>query len=217
MSDDAAQSDDDAPAKKRRPPIAVLAAVGAFILGIAGGFVFAPLAFGPKSASAGEQAPNSEGDEEHKNEKAAHEKSSDAHAKNETHSQKKTAPKLGKSHESDVGHECAGKCDESFTVAGDTGYYTPDPLIVSIRPGVRLRQLKVAIVIETEPEAGARFGENSMRIRDALITYLRAVDPATLEDPNAFADIRTAIARRVSAVVAPASVRAVLITDFILT
>lgn len=103
-----------------------------------------------------------------------------------------------------------------FAIVGDRGIFTPADLVVSIRPVGRVRHLKLSIVIETSPDSGDLFLTREPRIRDALNTYLRAVDVSALEDPLGMDRIRAQIKRRIEFVAAPAPVDAVLITDFIL-
>ena len=104
-----------------------------------------------------------------------------------------------------------------FHVVGGVGVFSPDPVVVSIRPVGRVRYLKLAYVVETSPDSGDVFIERENRLRDTLNIYLRAVDVSALEDPASMGRIREQIARRVSVVVDPAPVRTVLITDFILS
>lgn len=111
----------------------------------------------------------------------------------------------------------AGHASARFRIVGDSGVYTPEAIVVSLRPSGRVRHLKLAIAVETSADSEAAFVARELRIRDALNTYLRAVDIAALEDPAAMDRIRAQIARRIELVVSPAPVRAVLITDFILS
>jgi len=216
MSVEADTIDENAPKKKRPIPIVALAAIVVCVAGAGAGYFLAPIALAPKAAD--HQQTASEKSDGGTHSTSGHEnaeKASHKHGVSGDHNNKSS--KSEASHDGDANGDCIKDCGDTFKLVGETGYYTPEPLIVSIRPGVRLRHLKIAIVVETAPDAEQRFGENSLRIRDTLTAYLRAVDPATLENPDAFGDIRTAIARRISAVVAPSPVRAVLITDFILT
>ena len=199
--------------KKRAIPAAAIIALAALIFGSAAGFFLTPLLFGAKAGHGdGARADAS-------NDKSAPASAADAH---------EAAPdgkKAKKSKNSDAGHgaresksaDCGADCADAFRIVGDSLFYAPEPFVVSIRPGTKSRRLKIAIAVETAPEAQPSFEDNSLRIKDALTIYLRAVDPGALENPDAFQDIRAQIARRVSAVVAPAPVRAILITEFILT
>lgn len=135
----------------------------------------------------------------------------DARATGASHEEKKSkkpAPKDSHGEESSTA---------PFEIVGARGVYTPEAIVVSIRPSGRVRYLKLSIAVETTIESEAAFVENDRRIRDALNTYLRAVEVATLEDPASLGRIRAQLARRIEFVVAPAPVDAVLITDFILS
>jgi flagellar basal body-associated protein FliL len=105
----------------------------------------------------------------------------------------------------------------TFVIAGDTGFYMPDAFVVSLDPGAGPRHLKVSLAIEAPPEAAGLYEERSLRLRDAMTTYLRAVDVAALRSPAEMGALREQIKRRVEYVVSPANVKAVLILDFILT
>ena len=119
--------------------------------------------------------------------------------------------------EDDSGSSEGESGNAKFHVSGDVGVFSPEPIVVSIRPIGRVRYLKLGYVVETSPESGETFIERENRIRDTLNIYLRAVDVAALEDPASLVRIREQIARRVAVVVEPAPVHSVLITDFILS
>lgn len=104
-----------------------------------------------------------------------------------------------------------------FKIVGDNGIFTPDPIVISIRPTGRVRYLKLGFAVETNPESEAAFTDNELRIRDVLNVYLRSIDINAIEDPAKMSQIRSQIARRVELVVQPAPVHALLITDFILS
>jgi len=107
--------------------------------------------------------------------------------------------------------------ESKFRIIGAQGVFSPEPLVVSIKPIGRVRYLKLGYVVETSPEFERIFIERENRLRDTLNIYLRAVDVTVLEDPASMGRIRSQIARRVAVVMDPAPVHAVLITDFILS
>lgn len=117
----------------------------------------------------------------------------------------------------DHGKSDGENVESKFHIVGDVGVFSPDPIVVSIRPVGRVRYLKLGYVVETSPDYGDVFIERENRLRDTLNIYLRAVDVAALEDPASMGRIREQIARRVAVVVDPAPVLTVLITDFILS
>ncbi|MEQ1931853.1 MAG: flagellar basal body-associated FliL family protein [Parvularculaceae bacterium] len=104
-----------------------------------------------------------------------------------------------------------------FTLAGATAFYLPDPFVVSLDPRAGARHLKVALAIEAPPETAALYQEKALRLRDAMTTYLRAVDIAVIADPARMSSLREQLKRRIAFVVSPENVTDVLILDFILT
>ena len=104
-----------------------------------------------------------------------------------------------------------------FTLAGATAFYLPDPFVVSLDPRAGARHLKVALAIEAPPETAALYQEKALRLREAMTTYLRAVDIAVIADPARMSSLREQLKRRIAFVVSPENVTDVLILDFILT
>lgn len=223
MSVEAAPVDETAAEKKRGWPLALFAAIAAGIGGAGGGYFLTPILLGPKgNLEERDHSPKIAADADEHQQKASETENeeastaSDSRKGKSTHGAKrKTDPKPATGHSAEAA--CADECGGEFTVVGETAFYAPQTLIVSIRPGARVRHLKIALAVETAPDANAAFNDNALRLRDTLTAYLRTIEPSALEDPAAFDDIRAQLARRVSAVVAPAPVRAVLITEFILT
>lgn len=185
-----------ASAANRKPPLALIAAcVAACGAGGAGVYFAAPASLFSRERVAG----------------ASVEIATPAHGEKK----KKTNASHGARDEEtkESGDDASGR----FRIVGETGVYTPEAIVISIRPSGRVRRLKLAIAVETDIDSEAAFLARDLRIRDALNTYLRAVDVAALEDPAAMDRIRAQIARRIELVVSPTPVRAVLITDFILS
>ncbi len=193
--------------KKKKPPILILAAaLAACGAGGAGVYFLAPPSlFAPKDA-----------EEEHVEAAGAHGEKPDAHGGEAAHKKDKTAKKKDAHGGEGAGEDGQSDAPRRFAIIGDRGVYTPGEIVVSIRPSGRVKHLKLSIAIETSVDSEQIFAEREPRIRDALNTYLRAVDVAALEDPAGMGRIRAQIARRVEFVVAPAPVHAILITDFIL-
>lgn len=193
------------PEKKPRLIMSVL--IAALVCGAAGAasYVLAPAALGPALEARSAAKPSAKAGAEKKGAAAAPAgKSKESHAA-KPHEKKKEAGD--------------GEIDgaSAFFVTGATGVFTPRPIVVTLKPQGRIRYLKVALAIETTPESETAFVDNELRIIDILTSYLRAVPVAAIEDPAAMARIREQIARRISFIVDPAPVNAVLITDFILS
>lgn len=189
--------DADAP-KKRKPPIAL--AIGALaVCAGAGSLVYfvVPQSLLPSAGEA--HAPGT------------------VDARPDKKPVKAEAKPAGKAHSSSGQTDASGDSAAKFSLVGDYGVYAPEPIVVSIRATGRVRYLKLGYAIETDADSEARFLESELRIKDALNLYLRSVDVASLEDPAVMNRIRAQIGRRVAVIVEPAPVRAVLITDFILS
>lgn len=183
-------------AAKRKPPLALigacLAACGA---GGAGVYFAAPASLFSRDRAAG----------------------ASVGVEKPAHGEKKRKTDASHDAREDETIEGGASASGHFRIVGETGVYTPEAIVVSIRPSGRVKHLKLAIAVETDVDSEATFLAHELRIRDALNTYLRAVDVAALEDPAAMDRIRAQIARRIELVVSPAHVGAVLITDFILS
>lgn len=204
-------SEETASGKKRKIPVLAILSVGLALVGAAAGYFLVPKFVHSGAASETEVTAGETDSAPHSADKSQEDHKDKAKSSHEAVNEHGGAQGDGAS------AKCDTDCGAAFEVIGDIAYYKPEPLVVSIRPRARLRHLKIAVVVETSPDAEQIFRDNSLRIRDALTSYLRAVDPAALEDPDAFQEIRSAISLRISTVVRPAPVRAVLITDFILT
>lgn len=192
MSEAAKPLEEESAPKKAKPPILMIA-IAAMLSAASGAGVYflAPAAaFSPKADAHASAVSSDKG------------KHGDS-AKTDSHGAKAEA--------------ADNAASSRFAIVGARGVYTPDEIVVSIRPSGRIRYLKLSIAVETSVDSQAAFVENEMRIRDALNTYLRAVEVAALEDPASLGRIRSQLARRIEFVVAPAPVDAVLITDFILS
>jgi flagellar basal body-associated protein FliL len=187
----------DAPAPKSALIPAVIG-LAAFALAGGGAFFLMPII----TPSAAEKQPAAHGEKENEHpKKNPHKKADKGHGKTSSH---------GGGGESEL-------ASGNFDVRGDRGIYTPEPIVVSIRPNARFRHVKIGYAVETSAESAAAFEDNELRIRDALNAYLRALDPQALSDAESFGRLRTQMARRIAFVVAPAPVHAVMITDFILS
>jgi flagellar FliL protein len=190
----------DAPAKRGGPPVALIGmAVVAALGGGAGAYILTPA-----------KAPSAHGEKAEAGKEKPHKPAADkGHGEKKAHGEKKSKSE-GDSAAADSGAD-------HFEVKGEIGYYAMPNFVVSIRPGGAARHLKLSLAIETTVDSEAAFLDRSLRIRDALNSYLRAVDPSVVEDPAAMARLRAQIKRRIEFAAAPAPVHAVLITEFILS
>ncbi|MCA8887618.1 MAG: flagellar basal body-associated FliL family protein [Parvularculaceae bacterium] len=205
----------DAPVKSKPPILLIGLAIVLCAAAGAGGYFISP-SFFPKAdaKTAGVETPEGAYAEEaadvgDKTNQTKHAEKADSHGA-------KTTEAHGGGHDSGQG-AAAEEDDRTFVIAGDRAYFTPAPLIVSVKPNGRIRHLKISIAVETAPDGEAAFRNNALRIKDVLTTYLTAIDPMVLEQAGAIERIRAQLHKRISLVVAPARVDAVLITDFILS
>jgi flagellar FliL protein len=90
------------------------------------------------------------------------------------------------------------------------------PILVTLGKGDALRQLQLTAQLEVTPERLAEVTALTPRVLDVLNTYLRAVDPAVIEDPSAMLRMRAQMLRRVQVVTGEGLVRDLLVSEFIL-
>ncbi|MFQ5562723.1 MAG: flagellar basal body-associated protein FliL [Parvularculaceae bacterium] len=92
-----------------------------------------------------------------------------------------------------------------------------EPLVVTLGPNAKSSYLKISVSLETSHSYEKELDELSPRFRDALNTYLRAVDENDLIVPAAMARLRAQMLRRLQLVASEQAVTNVLITEFVLT
>lgn len=91
-----------------------------------------------------------------------------------------------------------------------------DTLLVSLGPGSRASHLRFQSQLEVTPGQEGAVTALMPRIVDVLNSYLRAVEPAELEDPAALTRLRSQMLRRVQIVVGENRVQDLLIMEFVL-
>ena len=97
-----------------------------------------------------------------------------------------------------------------------TNFVPLTPLIVTLGAGQDMRQLQMTAQLEVDPDAVEAVTMLTPRVVDVLNTYLRAVDPALVEDPAAMLRMRAQMLRRVQVVTGEGMVRDLLVSEFIL-
>jgi flagellar FliL protein len=110
--------------------------------------------------------------------------------------------------------EEAGHGDEH--AAPPPAFMPMAPILVTLGKGDELRQLQLTAQLEVAPEKLAEITALTPRVLDVLNTYLRAVDPAVIEDPSAMLRMRAQMLRRVQVVTGEGLVRDLLVSEFIL-
>jgi flagellar FliL protein len=107
--------------------------------------------------------------------------------------------------------------DDHGAPASDGAVFVPlDPLVVNIDDPTGRRFLRFVAQIEAEPGHAAEVEAIKPRFADVLNGYLRAVDLADLEDPQALDLLRGQMLRRLQTVAGDGAIRDLLIVEFVL-
>jgi flagellar protein FliL len=91
-----------------------------------------------------------------------------------------------------------------------------DTMVVSLGPDSGSEHLRFTAQVEVAAGSEADVTLLKPRILDVLNSYLRAIDIASIEDPQAMARLRAQMLRRVQVVTGEGRVRDLLITEFVL-
>jgi flagellar FliL protein len=91
-----------------------------------------------------------------------------------------------------------------------------DTMVVSLGADSGSEHLRFTAQVEVVDAAVADVTLLKPRILDVLNSYLRAIDTASIEDPQAMARLRAQMLRRVQVVTGDGRVRDLLITEFVL-
>ncbi|MBA3910401.1 MAG: flagellar basal body protein FliL [Rhodobacter sp.] len=89
-------------------------------------------------------------------------------------------------------------------------------MVVSLGPDSGSEYLRFTAQVEVVDAAAADVALLAPRILDVLNSYLRAIDTASIEDPQAMARLRAQMLRRIQMVTGEGRVRDLLITEFVL-
>lgn len=92
-----------------------------------------------------------------------------------------------------------------------------EPLLISLPNRSGHQYLRFVAQIEVAPEHAADVEAIKPRIVDVLNGYLRAVEVADFDDPNALMRLRAQMLRRVQVVAGEGRVRDLLIMEFVLS
>ena len=119
----------------------------------------------------------------------------------------------GDGHGADAGHADAG---DGHGTGGGHAFLELAPIAVSIGAGGADRQLRMQAYLDLDPAHEAEVAALEPRIRDALLGYLRALEPAVLGEPTALLRVRSQMLRRARMIVGDEAVTDLLVTDFVL-
>lgn len=89
-------------------------------------------------------------------------------------------------------------------------------IVVSLGPDSGSDHLRFTAQLEVVDTAEADVAKLSPRILDVINSYLRAIDTASIENPQAMARLRSQMLRRIQVVTGEGRVRDLLITEFVL-
>ena len=98
----------------------------------------------------------------------------------------------------------------------DIGFVAVEPIMISLGPGSRSRHLRFAAQIEVERRYLPEVEALKPRILDLLNGYLRAVEPAELEQASSLVRLRAQMLRRLQIITGEGRVRDLLISEFVL-
>nr|WP_226779910.1 flagellar basal body-associated FliL family protein [Oceaniglobus trochenteri] len=107
---------------------------------------------------------------------------------------------------------------ETATLPGlpDITFIPLQPIVVSLGPGSRSRHLRFQGQLEVDNKHADDVTRLLPRVVDVLNSFLRAVEPAELEEPGSLIRLRSQMLRRAQIVVGDGRVRDLLIMEFVL-
>ncbi|GLQ28500.1 flagellar basal body-associated FliL family protein [Sulfitobacter pacificus] len=98
----------------------------------------------------------------------------------------------------------------------DVDYVAVDQLVISMRAPSNAKHLVFRAHLEVAPAAKEEVEKLLPRVVDVLNSYLRALEPADLEDPSSLTRLRAQMLRRVQVVTGIGKVNDLLIMEFVL-
>ncbi len=117
---------------------------------------------------------------------------------------------LGQDHAGAAGYE------PSASPLPDIAFVPIEPLVISLGSADSGRNLRFSSQIETSSAYTADVTLLLPRIVDVMNGYLRAIDPAELDEPATLLRIRAQLLRRIQLVTGDGRVRDLLVTEFVL-
>ncbi len=86
--------------------------------------------------------------------------------------------------------------------------------VISLREGRQV--LRILLAVEAPSESASTIDPNDLRLRDAFMSYLRAIEVEQLEDVTFMPQLRAQLLRRAKLVLGDENVSGILITDFLI-
>ncbi len=115
-----------------------------------------------------------------------------------------------------LAHPTAEATTAKGSAAADIAFVPIEPVVISLGQVADNHHLKFAAQLEVEKAAESDVTHLLPRIADVLNGYLRAVEVAELEDPDALVRLRSQMLRRIQIVTGDGQVRDLLVTEFVL-
>ena len=99
----------------------------------------------------------------------------------------------------------------------DSEFIKLNPLVISLGNGARSSYLRFRATLEVDKDKAEMAKVLIPRVLDVLNEYLRAIDPADIENPAMMSSLRAQMLRRVRLVAGRATVKDLLIVEFVLS
>ncbi|WGW04341.1 flagellar basal body-associated FliL family protein [Tropicibacter oceani] len=98
----------------------------------------------------------------------------------------------------------------------DIAFVEVPQLLISLGPTAQADHLRFRGSLEVPKQYAAEVEGLLPRVQDVMNSYLRALDPAMLEQPGALVKLRSQMLRRVSMVAGEGRIRDLLVLEFVL-
>lgn len=108
------------------------------------------------------------------------------------------------------------KAEKGSLAEEKTVFISVDPLTVSLGNSANATHLRFRADLEVDSEHKAEVTQLLPRVVDVLNSYLRALEPADVEDRGALSKLRGQMLRRIQVVVGPGKVNDLLVMEFVL-
>ena len=106
--------------------------------------------------------------------------------------------------------------EEKHGNTAEIAFVPIEPITISLGKVAANHHLRFTAQLEVAKEKAGEVAELVPRILDVMNGYLRAVDLAELEDPDALVRLRSQMLRRIQIVTGEGRVRDLLVTEFVL-
>ncbi|WP_136443234.1 flagellar basal body-associated FliL family protein [Pacificoceanicola onchidii] len=102
------------------------------------------------------------------------------------------------------------------TPLADISFVEVPKMLISLGPGAKADHLQFRASLEVNKKYAAEVEGLLPRVQDVMNSYLRALDPSSLEKPGALVKLRAQMLRRVGMVAGEDRIRDLLVLEFVL-